>query len=64
MQRLRSEIALRDRALQWCLNNAARLAYDDNGQRCVMNADYKDVLEVPAEFAAIIGGKADSEVTK
>lgn len=65
LRRLRSEIALRDRALQWCLKNGASRCEDgeiiDNGS-CYGGTD--SVLEAPADIAAIISGKADSEVER
>lgn len=55
-QRLRSEIALRDRCIAWCLGNGARYGY--NGIWRNRSAYDAEKLPVPAEFDAIIGGKA------
>lgn len=63
---LPSEIALRDRAVQWCLHNGARLEYvqqnwnDQTGQY-----DYewelRSDVDVPADLAAIIRGKQQAD---
>ena len=49
-----AQIEVRERAIAWCLENTPYRTPDGRLYS----------REVPAEFAAIIGGKADSEVAK
>lgn len=67
LRRLRSEIALRDRALQWCLINSVYRSRKgemtwDPGER--NNYTILNPSELPADIAALISGKADSEVER
>lgn len=56
LARLRSEIALRDRCIAWCLENSAARR---QGGIVNMGTWNEKWLEVPAEFASILSGKAD-----
>ena len=58
VQALRDELQRHKRAIEWCLNNAARRARDDKGERCIMNADYDDVLSPPPDIADLIKGQS------
>lgn len=64
LQRLRSEIALRDRCIAWCLDKGI---YWHPKDKCLYGRSigfYFNQVELPAEFAAILSVKADSEVAK
>lgn len=54
---LRNDVALRDRCIAWCLENGAYSWDKKVAPLCVHGGNFEsDPIEVPAEFAAIIGG--------
>ena len=63
MQRLRSEIALRDRCIRWLQDCGAFMPTSEPAIYFQRNGTLYQLI-VPAEFAAILSGKADSEVAK
>lgn len=56
---LRNDVALRDRCIAWCLEHGVYNWDKKVAPLCVHGGNFEsDPIEAPAEFAAIIGGKA------